>query len=135
MEEGAVVHFAGARHADLVAAAAGLAATRAGLAAVRTVADLFLDRARAERVPLAVRRIADAHTALVTGDTVEGRTEADREDTREERIAARRSQMAVALQAAQCGLRVLRGLLLTGSGIRSAAHPAEVRRSPVLAAQ
>ena len=92
------------------AAAADSAAAHADLAVALIVAVLI----QAERVPLAVRDIAEAHTAAVTGGTAAGRTEADREDTREARIEARRSPVAVALQVARCDPRMHRRAIADG---------------------
>lgn len=113
------------------AAAADSAAAHADLAVALIVAVLI----QAERVPLAVRDIAEAHTAAVTGGTAAGRTEADREDTREARIEARRSPVAVALQVARCDPRMHPGPLPMDSGIRLAAHRAGIRHLPALAAR
>ena len=67
---------------------------------------------------------------------VAARTAVDHVDMREAHmveIAARRPPVAVASQAAQRDLRMLRGPSLTGSGIRLAAQRAGIRHSPVLA--
>jgi hypothetical protein len=120
----AEVHSAGARPEDSVAGAEDSAATHAVLAAARIVVGLFPDRAPAERGlsevrPIVVARTAVHHVDMRAAHMVE--------------IAARRPPVAVASQAAQRDLRMLRGPSLTGSGIRLAAQRAGIRHSPVLA--
>ncbi|HWF37817.1 MAG TPA: hypothetical protein VG322_04815 [Candidatus Acidoferrales bacterium] len=134
------VHSAGARHGDSAAAAADSAATLAGLAAITERVDLVGARIAADPIPAErglseVQRIAEAHPVAVTAGTVAAPMEANREDTPEARIGARPLPGAVALRAAQCAPRMHRGPSLTGSGIRLAAHRAEVRHSPGLVAQ